>query len=117
MTPKAQFRLRIGNDESGSWAIGPGKVALLEAIEATGSISAAARKLKMSYKRAWDLVAELNAALAKPAVVTAPGGKHGGGTQVTPVGRQIVDTYRRIEKSAARGSAADIQSLVRLLNK
>ncbi len=99
MPARVQFRLRIGDGKS--WAIGPGKVALLEAIDETGSISAAARKLKMSYKRAWDLVSEMNASLSKPAVATTPGGRSGGGTTVTPVGRQIMETYRDIEQSAA----------------
>lgn len=115
MVVKVQFRLRIGDGKS--WAIGPGKVALLEAIESTGSISAAARKLDMSYKRAWDLVAEMNASLSKPAVTTAPGGRSGGGTTVTPVGRQITETYRDIERSAASTASVQIQALKRLLTK
>lgn len=115
MTARFQFRLRIGSGKT--WAIGPGKVALLEAIEESGSISAAARKLKMSYKRAWDLVNEMNTCLSKPAVSTAPGGRFGGGTVVTPVGRKIVESYRSIEKAAAHRNAPEIRSLVRLLAK
>ena len=113
MSARVQFRLRIG--DATSWAIGPGKVALLEAIDETGSISAAARKLKMSYKRAWDLVSEMNESLVKPALLTAPGGRAGGGTTITPVGRLIIETYREIEQAAASNAAAQIQSLKELL--
>ncbi len=115
MAARVQFRLRIGDGKS--WAIGPGKVALLEAIGETGSISAAARKLDMSYKRAWDLVTGMNDALDKPAVTTAPGGHSGGGTTVTDVGRQIVETYRAIERAAASHTARQIQSLKKLLSR
>ena len=115
MAARVQFRLRIGDGKS--WAIGPGKVALLEAIDQTGSISAAARKLKMSYKRAWDLISEMNGSLASPAVTTAPGGRSGGGTKITPVGRRIVETYREIERSAAANAASRIQSLKKLLSR
>lgn len=115
MSPQIQFRLRIGNGEA--WAIGPGKVALLEAIDETGSISAAARKLKMSYKRAWDLVTELNSSLTKPAVTTAPGGRAGGGTIVTDVGRRVVATYREIEAAAQASASSRIRSLKTLLAK
>ena len=76
MTFNVKFRLRIYRDEG--IAIGPGKIALVEAIAETGSISAAARHLGMSYRRAWLLVDELNRALRKPAVVGAAGGKHDG---------------------------------------
>jgi len=79
---KAQFRLRIYRDAS--VAIGPGKVDLLEAIAATGSISAAARQLGMSYRRAWVLVDEMNRALVSPAVTTVAGGVQGGGTALSP---------------------------------
>ena len=72
MTFNVKFRLRIYRDEG--IAIGPGKIALVEAIAETGSISAAARHLGMSYRRAWLLVDELNRALRKPAVVGAAGG-------------------------------------------
>jgi molybdate transport system regulatory protein len=85
MKPKVQFRLRIYRDDS--IAIGPGKVALLEAIAETGSISAAARQIGMSYRRAWVLVDETNKALSSPAVQTLAGGSHGGGTALTPVGK------------------------------
>lgn len=113
MKPKVQFRLRIYSDDS--IAIGPGKVQLLEAIAETGSISAAARQLGMSYRRAWLLVDEMNRALSAPAVNTAAGGSHGGGTALTPVGETIVLHYRAIETKARNAASADIAALTRLL--
>ena len=113
MTSKVQFRLRVYRDDS--IAIGPGKVALLEAVAETGSISAAARHLGMSYRRAWMLIDEMNRAMSSPAVHTAAGGSHGGGTALTAVGEQIVKHYRAIESSARLAAAADIAALTRLL--
>lgn len=108
-----QFRLRIHRDED--VAIGPGKVALLEAVAECGSISAAARQLGMSYRRAWLLLDELNRALRSPAVSTATGGSHGGGATLTPVGEEIVRRYRAIESHARVACAGDIAALSRLL--
>ncbi len=96
-------------------AIGPGKVALLEAIDSTGSITAAAKALGMSYRRAWLLLDELNRALREPAVGSSKGGVQGGGSVLTAVGRDVVETYRRIEATAERACAADIQRLIRLM--
>ena len=113
MKPKVQFRLRIYRDDS--IAIGPGKVALLEAVAQTGSISAAARQIGMSYRRAWVLVDETNRALSSPAVNTAAGGAHGGGTALTAVGEELVTRYRAVENKARLAAAADIAALNRLL--
>ena len=113
MTPDIQFRLRIYRDDS--IAIGPGKIALLEAIAQTGSITAAGRQLDMSYRRAWLLVDEMNRALRSPAVVTAAGGARGGGTALTAVGEQLIAHYRGIENTARIAAAADISALTQLL--
>ena len=78
-------------------AIGPGKVDLLEAIQAERSITAAAKSLGMSYRRAWLLVDELNRALKAPAVETAAGGSGGGGAALTPAGERVLALYREIE--------------------
>ena len=82
-------------------AIGPGKVALLEAIAETGSISSAARKMKMSYRRAWLLIEETNRCLVRPAVHTVTGGSRGGGAELTSVGIELVRRYRALEHRAA----------------
>jgi molybdate transport system regulatory protein len=113
MTFNVKFRLRIYRDEG--IAIGPGKVALVEAIAETGSISAAARRLGMSYRRAWLLVDELNRALRKPAVVGIVGGRHGGGATLTKEGEELVRRYRAIEVIARQAAATDLASLTRLL--
>jgi molybdate transport system regulatory protein len=111
--PVARFRLRVTVGEV--IAIGPGKIQLLEAIRETGSITAAAKSLGMSYRRAWLLLDELNHALRKPAVDSAKGGVQGGGSALTPVGQQLIDTYRRIEDTAASACAADIKRLLGLV--
>ncbi|WP_073103396.1 winged helix-turn-helix domain-containing protein [Pollutimonas bauzanensis] len=113
MKTKIQFRLRVYQDDS--IAIGPGKVALLEAIAETGSISAAARQFNMSYRRAWLLIDQMNRALSQPAVATATGGAHGGGTRLTPVGEDIIKHYRAIESTSRIAAAEDIAALTRLL--
>jgi molybdate transport system regulatory protein len=79
--------------------IGPGKITLLEAIHSFGSISAGGRAIGMSYKRAWDLVDEINRICGRPAVECQKGGRHGGGAMLTPFGLTLVARYRRIEQS------------------
>ncbi|RYX88647.1 MAG: LysR family transcriptional regulator [Comamonadaceae bacterium] len=113
MKPKVQFRLRVLREDT--VAVGPGKVALLEAISESGSISGAARDMGMSYRRAWLLVDELNKALVSPAVTTAAGGARGGGAALTPVGIEIVQRYRAIESSAKLATAKEVAALMRLL--
>ena len=107
------FRLRISKGED--IAVGPGKIDLLEAIAATGSITAAAKQLGMSYRRAWLLVDTMNRSFQAPVVAAEAGGTRGGGTALTALGAEVVLRYRRIEKAAARAGAADLQALLRLL--
>lgn len=109
-------RLSIRLDLASGARIGPGKIALLEAIGTTGSISAAARHLGMSYRRAWLLVEEVNDALRQPAVTAATGGRHGGGAALTPAGAEVIEHYRAIEglaRSAATEKFRAISKLVR----
>ena len=80
--------------------IGPGKIALLEQIDRSGSISAAGRALGMSYRRAWVLVDELNRLFAAPVVTTQLGGSHGGGAALTTLGSEIVARFRALEQAA-----------------
>lgn len=93
--------------------IGPGKIALLEAIDREGSISAAGRKLEMSYRRAWDLVEALNQLLGSVVVEASTGGYRGGGATLTDAGRNLVADYRAIERAAQRASEARMAALVR----
>jgi molybdate transport system regulatory protein len=94
--------------------IGPGKIALLEAIAATGSISGAGRRLGMSYKRAWDLVEEMNHGCEQPVVATSPGGRDGGGTSLTSVGDTLIRLYREIERASRDASGPHVRALGQL---
>jgi molybdate transport system regulatory protein len=97
-------------------AIGPGKADLLEAIERCGSISAAAKEMGMSYKRAWDLVDTMNHAFRASLVVTATGGSHGGGAQMSDMGHEVLRRYRDIESKANASIAAEASELAALLS-
>ncbi len=81
-------------------ALGPGKVDLLDAITVHGSISAAARALGMSYRRAWLLVDEMNRCFNPPLVETLRGGLERG-ARVTPTGTDVLEAYREMEREAA----------------
>jgi len=113
----ADTRLSIRLDLVSGDRIGPGKIALLEAIRATGSISAAARRLGMSYRRAWLLVEQLNGALQEPAVTAAPGGRRGGGAALTPIGERIIELYRAIEGIARTSAQEQFRAVGRLVRK
>ena len=76
--------------------MGPGKADLLEAVDSGGSISAAAKKMGMSYRRAWELVDVMNKSFDQPLIVSSPGGQNGGGAQLTEFGRSILKNYRNI---------------------
>jgi molybdate transport system regulatory protein len=84
--------------------VGPGKIALLEAIARTGSISAGGRAPGMSYKRAWDLVADVNRTLGTSCVAAIAGGQGGGGAQLTDAGRDLIADYRAIERASRRAA-------------
>ena len=111
----AATRLSIRIDLATGDRIGPGKITLLEAIRSTGSISAAARSLGMSYRRAWLLVEEVNNALREPAVRAETGGRAGGGAVVTAAGERVIDLYRSIEAHARAGSAGEFRAITRLV--
>lgn len=102
------LRLTIRLDLPNGHRIGPGKIRLLEAIAATGSISAAGRSLGMSYRRAWLLVDEINRAFTQPAVAGQTGGSGGGGTALTDWGRELVDLYRGLETGSVTANAAGL---------
>ncbi len=95
--------------------LGPGKAALLELIRDTGSIAAAGRAMEMSYKRAWSLVEEMNAAYREPLVDSTRGGQKGGGAQLTGTGRAVLAHYRALEALAVKAGAVEIAALQELL--
>ena len=97
MLIKLKIQLYCGSEI----AMGPGKADLLDAIRAHGSISAAARSMEMSYRRAWLLVDCMNRCWLGPLVETSPGISNGGGAKVTPFGEVILAHYRALQKSLA----------------
>jgi molybdate transport system regulatory protein len=101
MTAVIRFRI----DFSDHVNLGPGKIALLEAIKSTGSISDAARALGMSYRRAWVLIDSLKQGFSERVIISASGGKGGGGAKVTGFGDLLIDQYRRLELEITRLSA------------
>lgn len=109
--PAAGHRLILRVDLASGARIGPGKVALLEEIARSGSISAAGRALKMSYRRAWELVEDLNRHLGTPVLATAAGGAGGGGAQLTEAGATLIAEYRALEVAAQAGAAAHLEAL------
>src|SRR3954467_14184599 len=102
---EVKFRVRVTRGED--IALGPGKIDLLEAIARTGSITAAAKDLGMSYRRAWLLVDTMNRNFRTPLVAAGAGGTHGGGAALTAAGADVIARYRRIEHTAAKAAAAD----------
>ncbi len=91
--------------------LGPGKVALLEAIGRLRSLAAAARELGMSYKRAWQLLTVLNSLFDEPVAVAHPGRNRDGSTDLTPFGARVVALYRAIERRAARAAQPGLEEL------
>lgn len=91
-----QLRLRV--DLAPGCSIGPGKISLLQAIESEGSLSLAARHIGMSYRRAWDLLDDLNQSFDQPLVTTAVGGLSGGGAQLTEQGRRLIAAFEALQR-------------------
>lgn len=109
--------LKIRIDLGRVTAIGPGKAELLEHIIETGSISAAAKRMRMSYRRAWELVDTMNQCFSEPVVLTSVGGAHGGGAVVTEFGQVILTTYRTIISKTLEKVENDINMIASHLIK
>jgi len=105
----ASLSLRIQLDPEGR--VGPGKIELLEHIAALGSISAAGRAMEMSYRRAWELVDELNALFGKPVVERQTGGRNGGGAKLTDLGAALIVRFRAVEEAATLAAAEHLAAL------
>jgi molybdate transport system regulatory protein len=112
MTKQQTPAIRLRIDLSPDSALGPGKIALLERIETTGSLSQAARELGMSYRRAWLLLDDVNRMFNDPAATASVGGTGGGGARLTDLGREIVKAYREIEDAAEKAASARIAWLL-----
>lgn len=106
-------RVRISLVFDSGARIGPGKAALLESIRDTGSISAAAREMRMDYKRAWTLLDSMNQAFVEPVVSAAPGGARGGGAILTEFGAEVLERYRRIQEQSEALAVEDMKALKR----
>jgi len=106
-------RLRIRIEFEGPHSLGPGKVQLLEAVEAHGSISAAARSMQMSYRHAWEMLDDLNQCFRQPVIETETGGRTGGGARVTDFGRGLIRRYRDMQEKARSALEADLDALTR----
>ncbi len=101
--------LRINLDPQGR--IGPGKIELLEQIAALGSIAAAGRAMGMSYRRAWELVEEIDGLFGAPVVDRQTGGKRGGGAQLTRLGLSLVARFRAVERAAAEAAKSHLAAI------
>src|SRR5258708_39702454 len=106
-------RLRVSIVFESGARIGPGKAKLLESIRDTGSISAAAREMGISYKRAWLLLDSMNQAFTGPVVTAAPGGAGGGAATLTPFGAEALERHPRINGRPAATAADDIAKRAR----
>jgi molybdate transport system regulatory protein len=92
-------------------AMGPGKADLLEAIQATGSISGAGRRLGMSYRRTWLLVDTMNRCWSQPLVEATPGGGEGRGARVTPAGLEVLTAFRALEAELSKAAEGPLKAL------
>ncbi|MDP9047148.1 MAG: LysR family transcriptional regulator [Bacteroidota bacterium] len=98
-------------EANGEHFCGPGPIELLERIEATGSISMAAKEMKMSYKKAWELVNNLNAHTARPMVIPHAGGEKGGGSTITPEAVELINFHRQMRERFAAFLASETDRL------
>lgn len=108
VTPRLWIKLDFGEGAQ----IGPGKIALLEAVGREKSISAAARAIGMSYRRAWVLIDQVNQVTGQPVVETRMGGRRGGGAVLTEAGYRLVDDFRRLQDNAEARLQEDLDRLV-----
>lgn len=97
MTTAKKIDALLALRSEGKFLIGRDRIKVLEAVAQHGSISKAAKAAGFSYKAAWDAVAAINNLLPSPAFVTKAGGKSGGGAEVTPEGRKLIETFHRLE--------------------
>lgn len=110
--PKLRLKLTFEN----GLTMGPGKADLLQGIAEAGSISAAGRRMKMSYKRAWMLVEEMNAAFVAPLVESSRGGASGGGAKLTEAGETVLAEFRSLERMVFESGAPQISALRAMLS-
>ncbi|TSE20822.1 Molybdenum-pterin-binding protein MopB [Tepidimonas alkaliphilus] len=110
---RTRFRIQVKH----AVAIGPGKADVLQGIAETGSIAEAGRRLGMSYQRVWSLVQAMNRDFVEPLVTKQRGGSHGGGAELTPLGRRVLALYRDVEARAAAAVEAPLRELLTLIRE
>ena len=106
--PTVRFRV----DFNARCSVGVGKIQLLEAIATAGSLSQAARMLKMSYRRAWLLLEDMNCSFDEPVACTSVGGRGGGGVALSAFGRRLIDDYRSVDRAIQALAAAQLRHVV-----
>ena len=95
--------------------LGPGRADLMELIAETGSISAAGKRMGMSYKRAWSLVQALNEGFGHALVETSRGGAAQGGAALTPLGAEVLRRYRQMQAATREAIAEDVTAITALM--
>jgi molybdate transport system regulatory protein len=110
---KPRFRIMAGD----AIALGPGKIDLLEAIGRMGSISQAAKEIKLSYRRAWDMVDTMNHCFKEPLVTSTTGGKGGGGAELTPLGNKMILLFRSMESTAEKSTQTEWKTIKQYLKQ
>lgn len=111
--PKVRVRIKLA---IGAHTLGPGKAQLLKNIQATGSISAAAREMGIHYRRAWFLLDTLNEALGRPVVETTKGGARGGGAELTEAGRALLAAYEQAVETAEKATRPGLEKFGRMIS-
>lgn len=108
---KSQFRIYLGQEI----ALGPGKAELLRHISQTGSISESARRMEMSYNRAWLLVRTMNHCFKEPLVNATRGGDAHGGAELTETGKRVLALYQRVESRVAAATQGPLGQILSCL--
>jgi N-terminal domain of molybdenum-binding protein len=111
--PRLKLKVVIGDHDT---VLGPGKIALLEAIAQERSLSKAAKSIGMSYRRAWLLIQELNDTLKEPVLITQTGGQSGGGSQLTAMAAELIEVYQQLTdeaEAATEATRARVASMIK----
>jgi molybdate transport system regulatory protein len=109
------MKLKIRLHTGGEIAVGPGKAELLKHVDETGSISEAARRMKMSYMRAWNLIQTMNRCYREPVVATERGGQRRGGASLTPTGSALLKLYVQMEAECLAATQHSREAIEKLL--
>jgi molybdate transport system regulatory protein len=108
-----RIRIVLGNQI----AVGPGKAELLQLVRETSSISEAARRMGMSYMRAWSLVQTMNRSFREPVILARRGGQSRGGASLTSTGERLLILYQRMEREFLVATKVTRQQLAALTSE